>query len=69
MTPHEAVLRNKLEGVLKNAKAQNRRTRSAERRDPDSGFSSGSGNSTMASSRNMSGEGDFFFGAGGDVST
>lgn len=68
VTPHEAVLRNKLEGVLKNAKAQNRRTRSAERREVDSGFSSGSGNS-MASSRNRSGEGDFFFGAGGDVSS
>lgn len=66
LTPHEAVLRNKLEGVLKSAKAQDRRTRSVERRDPDSGFSSGSGNS-MASSRNMSGEGDFFFGANGDV--
>lgn len=67
VTPHEAVLRSKLEGVLKNAQAQDRRTRSAERRDVDSGFSSGSGNS-MASSRNRSGEGDFFFGAGGDVS-
>ncbi|PIL36277.1 hypothetical protein GSI_01939 [Ganoderma sinense ZZ0214-1] len=67
VTPHEAVLRNKLEGVLKNAKAQDRRTRSAERRDVDSGFSSGSGNS-MASSRNRSGEGDFFFGAGADSS-
>ena len=68
-TPHEAVLKSRLEGVLKNAKAHDRRPRSVERRDPDSGFSSGSGNSTMASSRNMSGEGDFFFGAGGDVST
>ena len=68
LTPHEVVLRSKLEGVLKNAKVQDRRTRSVERRDPDSGFSSGSGNS-MASSRNMSGEGDFFFGANGDVSS
>ncbi|KAI1794229.1 hypothetical protein LXA43DRAFT_884185 [Ganoderma leucocontextum] len=67
VTPHEAVLRSKLEGVLKNAKAQDRRTRSAERRDLDSGFSSGSGDS-MASSRNRSGEGDFFFGVGGDSS-
>ncbi len=66
LTPHEAVLRSKLEGVLNSAKVQDRRTRSVERRDPDSGFSSGSGNS-MASSRNMSGEGDFFFGANGDV--
>ena len=68
LTPHEAVLRSKLEGVLKTAKVQDRRTRSAERRNPDSGFSSGSGNS-MASSRNMSGEGDFFFGVNGDVRT
>ncbi|KAI0708937.1 hypothetical protein C8T65DRAFT_740002 [Cerioporus squamosus] len=67
LTPHEVVLRSKLEGVLKSAKVQDRRTRSVERRDPDSGFSSGSGNS-MASSRNMSGEGDFFFGANGDSS-
>lgn len=67
LTPHEAVLRSKLEGVLKGAKTQDRRTRSVERRDPDSGLSSGSSNS-MASSRNLSGEGDFFFGANGDVS-
>ncbi|RPD78099.1 hypothetical protein L226DRAFT_520548 [Lentinus tigrinus ALCF2SS1-7] len=67
LTPHEAVLRNKLEGVLKGVKVQDSRTRSVERQDPDSGFSSGSGNS-MASSRNMSGEGDFFFGANGDSS-
>ncbi|RDX55230.1 hypothetical protein OH76DRAFT_1397626 [Lentinus brumalis] len=67
LTPHEAVLRSKLEGVLNSAKVQDRRTRSVERRDPDSGFSSGSGNS-MASSRNMSGEGDFFFSANGDSS-
>ncbi|EJF65219.1 hypothetical protein DICSQDRAFT_152474 [Dichomitus squalens LYAD-421 SS1] len=65
VTPHEAVLRSKLEGVLKNARAQDRRTRSVERRDPDSGFSSGN---SMASSRNRSGEGDFFFGANGDSS-
>lgn len=67
ITPHEAVLRSRLEGVLKNAKVQDRRPRSVERQDPESGFSSGSGNS-MASSRNLSGEGDFFFGASGDVS-
>ncbi|KAI0743647.1 hypothetical protein C8Q80DRAFT_1272310 [Daedaleopsis nitida] len=67
LTPHEAVLRSQLVGVLKGAKPQDRRTRSVERRDPDSGLSSGSSNS-MASSRNLSGEGDFFFGANGDSS-
>lgn len=67
VTPHEVVLRSRLECVLKNAKVQDRRPHSVERRDADSGFSSGSGNS-MASSRNLSGEGDFFFGANADVS-
>ncbi|KAL7281380.1 hypothetical protein ACG7TL_004691 [Trametes sanguinea] len=68
LTPHEAVLRSRLEDVLKNAKTGNSRTRSTERRDVEPGLSSGSGNS-MASSRNLSGEGDFFFGANRDVSS
>ncbi|KAL1945847.1 hypothetical protein VTO73DRAFT_1849 [Trametes versicolor] len=67
LTPHEAVLRSKLEGVLRNASKGGPRTRSIERRDVDPGFSSESGNS-MASSRNLSGEGDFFFGASSDPS-
>ncbi|KAI0644695.1 hypothetical protein C8Q79DRAFT_883845, partial [Trametes meyenii] len=67
LTPHEAVLRSRLEGVLKNARGGSARTRSIERRDVEPGLSSGSGNS-MASSRNLSGEGDFFFGANGDSS-
>ncbi|OSD04144.1 hypothetical protein PYCCODRAFT_1444250 [Trametes coccinea BRFM310] len=67
LTPHEAVLRSRLEDVLKNAKTGNSRTRSTERRDVEPGLSSGSGNS-MASSRNLSGEGDFFFGANRDSS-
>ncbi|OBZ70580.1 hypothetical protein A0H81_09274 [Grifola frondosa] len=63
LTPHEAVLRTRLEGVLRGAKVQERKTRSTERGDSQvgSGGGSGSGNS-MASSRNLSGEGDFFFG-------
>ncbi|CDO76053.1 hypothetical protein BN946_scf184696.g5 [Trametes cinnabarina] len=68
LTPHEAVLRSRLEDVLKNAKSGGSRTRSTERRDLEHGLSSGSGNS-MASSRNLSGEGDFFFGAARDVSS
>ncbi|KAI0368369.1 hypothetical protein BV20DRAFT_472011 [Pilatotrama ljubarskyi] len=67
LTPHEAVLRSKLEGVLKSAASGGSRTRSTERRDAEPGLSSGSGNS-MASSRNLSGEGDFFFGASSDPS-
>ncbi|KAI0769427.1 hypothetical protein BD413DRAFT_84315 [Trametes elegans] len=67
LTPHEAVLRSRLEGVLKGAKTGGDRTRSSERRDAEHGLSSGSGNS-MASSRNLSGEGDFFFGMNGDSS-
>ncbi|KAI0633506.1 hypothetical protein C8Q77DRAFT_1157709 [Trametes polyzona] len=67
LTPHEAVLRSKLEGVLKNAGSRGSRTRSTERKDAEQGLSSGSGNS-MASSRNMSGEGDFFFGGSSDPS-
>lgn len=63
-TPHEAVLRSRLEGVLRGAN----RARSGERRkETGSGSGSGSGNS-MASSRNLSGEGDFFFNRTGDVS-
>ncbi|CCL98190.1 uncharacterized protein FIBRA_00184 [Fibroporia radiculosa] len=65
ITPHEAVLRSRLEGVLRGAKEQERR-----RRHPDSsssGSGTGSGNS-MASSRNMSAESDLFFGASGDSS-
>ncbi|KAI0332290.1 hypothetical protein GY45DRAFT_1344718 [Cubamyces sp. BRFM 1775] len=68
LTPHEAVLRSRLEGVLKHAQKGGSRTRSTERREADPGLSSGSGNS-MASSRNLSGEGDFFFGVNGDVSS
>ncbi|KAI0358699.1 hypothetical protein OH77DRAFT_1494313 [Trametes cingulata] len=68
LTPHEAVLRSKLEGVLKSAANGGSRTRSTERREAEHGLSSGSGNS-MASSRNLSGEGDFFFGASSDVSS
>ncbi|TCD67299.1 hypothetical protein EIP91_000269, partial [Steccherinum ochraceum] len=63
MTPHEAVLRTRLEGVLRGAvKEQKRRTRSRER--GTSGSGSGTSNSnSMASSRNLSGEGsEFFFG-------
>lgn len=63
-TPHEAVLRSRLEGVLRGAN----RARSGERRkEAGSGSASGSGTS-MASSRNLSGEGDFFFTGIGDVS-
>ncbi|GJE92809.1 hypothetical protein PsYK624_089660 [Phanerochaete sordida] len=58
LTPHEAVLRNKLEGVLRGAKIQEERRRSRER----GGYHTGSSGS-MASSRNMSGEGDWFFAA------
>ncbi|TFY61888.1 hypothetical protein EVJ58_g4239 [Rhodofomes roseus] len=69
VTPHDAVLRNKLEGVLRGAKEQGRREKSTERRyRADPGSSSGSGNS-MASSRNLSAESDLFFGANGEVST
>lgn len=67
LTPHEAVLRSKLEGMLKNTSKGGPRTRNIERRDADPEFSSESSNS-MASSRNLSGEGDFFFGASSDVS-
>ncbi|KAH9858984.1 hypothetical protein C2E23DRAFT_27982 [Lenzites betulinus] len=67
LTPHEVVLRSKLEGILKNTANGGSRHRSTERRGADHGLSSGSGNS-MASSRNMSGEGDFFFGASSDPS-
>ncbi|KAI0948931.1 hypothetical protein AcW1_008668 [Taiwanofungus camphoratus] len=67
MTPHEAVLRSRLEGVLRGAKEQERRTKSSERREREQGSSSGSGNS-MASSRNLSAEGDLFFGASGESS-
>ncbi|KAI8992912.1 hypothetical protein BD414DRAFT_513990 [Trametes punicea] len=66
LTPHEAVLRSRLEDVLKNAKTGGSRRRSTECQDGEHGLSSGSGNS-MASSRNLSGEGDFFFGANRDV--
>ncbi|OCH89043.1 hypothetical protein OBBRIDRAFT_41632 [Obba rivulosa] len=65
LTPHEAVLRSRLEGVLrsaKSAKEQERRAQSGERRGAggrESGSASGSGNS-MASSRNMSSEGELF---------
>ena len=63
VTPHEAVPRSKLEGVVKTAYARVRKTRSVEGGNPDSGCSS---EHLMASSRN--GEGDFFFRANGDVS-
>ncbi|PCH35957.1 hypothetical protein WOLCODRAFT_166567 [Wolfiporia cocos MD-104 SS10] len=72
--PHDAVLRSKLEGVLRQAKAQERREKSSERRyrerenrEPGTSSGSGSGNS-MASSRNMSAEGDLFFAATGESS-
>ncbi|KAH9949079.1 hypothetical protein B0H21DRAFT_689033 [Amylocystis lapponica] len=71
MTPHEAVLRTRLEGVLRSAKEQERRAQSSERRDRDHGLSSGSGSgsgNSMASSRNLSAEGDFFFGVNVDSS-
>ncbi|KAI0784666.1 hypothetical protein C8Q75DRAFT_377439 [Abortiporus biennis] len=68
MTPHEAVLRSRLEGVLRGAKEQERRTKSRERYVyPDEkyvGGSSSGGSGSMASSRNMSGSGegsDWFF--------
>ncbi|KAH9940383.1 uncharacterized protein BXZ73DRAFT_42858 [Epithele typhae] len=64
LTPHEAVLRKRLETMLK---TQSRRAGSIERREYDGGLSSGSGDS-MSSSRNMSGEGDFFFGPARDLS-
>lgn len=71
VTPHEAVLRSRLEGVLRGAKEQERRTRSRERGGSGSGNGSGSGSgasNSMASSRNLSGEGDFFFGGAAEVS-
>lgn len=58
LTPHEAVLRSRLEGVLRGARRQEERRRSQER----GGYHTGS-SSSMASSRNMSGEGDWFFAA------
>jgi len=64
MTPHEAVLKSRLEGVLRSARAVERSSRSQER---GSG-SSGSGGNSMSSSRNLSGEGeggDWFFGESG----
>ena len=79
MTPHDVVLKSRLESVLRSAKEQERRDvereRERERRKSQSqsasasgsGSGSGSGNS-MASSRNMSGEGEWFFGSNGDVS-
>ncbi|KZT63732.1 hypothetical protein DAEQUDRAFT_770333 [Daedalea quercina L-15889] len=60
VTPHDAVLRNKLEGVLRGVKEQDRREKSSERRHREQGSSSGSGNS-MASSRNLSAESDLFY--------
>lgn len=65
--PHDAVLRHKLEGVLRGAKEQERRGKSTERRHRETGSSSGSGNS-MASSRNLSAESDLFY-AIGEVSS
>ena len=65
--PHDAVLRYKLEGVLRGAKQQERREKSTERRHREAGSSSGSGNS-MASSRNLSAESDLFY-AVGEVSS
>lgn len=65
ITPHDAVLRSRLEGVLRGAKQQERRTRSRERGGSGSGSGTGSGNS-MASSRNLSGDGEWFF-ANGEV--
>lgn len=61
--PHGAVLQSRLEGVLKNATHPDRRARSRERggSGSGSGSTSGSGNS-MASSRNLSGEGEWPFG-------
>lgn len=61
--PHDAVLRHKLEGVLRGAKEQERRGKSTERRHREAGSSSGSGNS-MASSRNLSAESDLFYAVG-----
>lgn len=59
LTPHEAVLRSKLEGVLRGAKVEQDRRRSRERE-----YNTGSGSSnSMASSRNMSGE-DWFYAPG-----
>jgi len=71
VTPHEAVLRSRLEGVLRGVKEQERREKSSERRYKEVGSSSGSGSgsgNSMASSRNMSAEGDLFFGASGESS-
>ncbi|KIP04620.1 hypothetical protein PHLGIDRAFT_188897 [Phlebiopsis gigantea 11061_1 CR5-6] len=56
VTPHEAVLRSRLEGVLRGAKLETDRRRSRERE-----YNTGSSGS-MASSRNMSGE-DWFIAA------
>lgn len=68
LTPHEAVLRSRLEGVLRGAKEQEKRARSREtNRERERSSGSGSGNS-MASSRNLSGEGEWFFGGGYEVS-
>ncbi|KAK7692132.1 hypothetical protein QCA50_003751 [Cerrena zonata] len=68
MTPHEVVLRSRLENVLRGAKEQERREERERRRESQSGSGSGSGNS-MASSRNLSGEGEWFFGSNGDTHT
>lgn len=62
--PHDAVLRSRLEGVLKGANQQADRRRSRER---GCGQDSGSSNS-IASSRNLSMEGDWYF-APGEVSS
>ena len=58
--PHDVVLRSRLEGVLKGANHQVDRRSSRER---GSGHESGSSNS-IASSRNMSVEGDWFCATG-----
>ncbi|CAL1706014.1 unnamed protein product [Somion occarium] len=75
LTPHEAVLRSRLEGVLKGAQQHQRRAKSRdiERGSGNaSGIGSGSGSgasNSMASSRNMSGEGEWFFGSSADSYT
>ncbi|KAI0075874.1 hypothetical protein K474DRAFT_1708667 [Panus rudis PR-1116 ss-1] len=69
LTPHEAVLRSRLEGVLRGAKETERRTKSREREMTSSSSGSGTTSNSMASSRNLSVEGDWFFGPEGESYT
>ena len=61
-TPHEAVFRSRLEGVLRGAQAYERRE--CLEMGGGSGSGGSSNSNSFASSRNMSGEGETFFAAG-----